>query len=152
MVSGPNVMRGYLGLPEETATVITDGWLRTGDLGFLDEDGYLTLVGRSKEMIIRGGENIYPKEIEDVLASDPAVLEAAVVGMRDDKWGEVVVAFLQPRPGMTIDLESVKDLCKQQLSPYKRPISLTVLETLPKNAVGKLDKRALRDRESAVSR
>jgi acyl-CoA synthetase (AMP-forming)/AMP-acid ligase II len=152
MVSGPNVMRGYPGRPKETAAVITDGWLRTGDIGFLDGDGYLTLVGRSKEMIIRGGENIYPKEIEDVLASDPAVLEAAVVGMPDDKWGEVVVAFLQPRPGMTIDLESVKDLCKQDLSPYKRPISLTVLESLPKNAVGKLDKRALRDRESAVSR
>jgi long-chain acyl-CoA synthetase len=152
MVSGPNVMRGYLGRPEETSAVLTDGWLRTGDVGFLDGDGYLTIVGRSKEMIIRGGENIYPKEIEDVLASDPAVLEAAVVGMPDDKWGEVVVAFLQPRPGQTIDLESVKDLCKQQLSPYKRPISLAVLETLPKNAVGKLDKRALRDREAAGAR
>jgi long-chain acyl-CoA synthetase len=144
MVSGPNVMRGYLGRPEETAAVITDGWLRTGDVGFLDEDGYLTLVGRSKEMIIRGGENIYPKEIEDALASHPAVLEAAVVGMPDEKWGEVVVAFIQPRPGMTIDVKSVEDLCKQQLSPYKRPISITVLEALPKNAVGKLDKKALR--------
>ena len=152
VVSGPNVMRGYLGRPEETAAVITDGWLRTGDIGFLDEDGYLTVVGRSKDMIIRGGENIYPKEIEDVLASDPAVLEAAVVGMPDDKWGEVVVAFLQPRPGTTIDLESVEDLCKQHLSPYKRPVSLVVLEALPKNAVGKLDKRALRDREYAISR
>ncbi|MFJ2755526.1 class I adenylate-forming enzyme family protein [Nocardioides sp. NPDC087217] len=152
VVSGPNVMRGYLGRPEETAAVITDGWLRTGDVGFLDEDGYLTVVGRSKDMIIRGGENIYPKEIEDVLAADPAVLEAAVVGMPDEKWGEVVVAFLQPRPGATIDLESVEDLCKQHLSPYKRPVSLVVLEALPKNAVGKLDKRALRERDYAISR
>jgi long-chain acyl-CoA synthetase len=95
-------------------------------------------------MIIRGGENIYPKEIEDVLASHPAVLEAAVLGMPDETWGEVVVAFIQPRPGMTIDVKSVAEVCKQQLSPYKRSISITVLEALPKNAVGKLDKKALR--------
>ena len=152
VVRGANVMRGYLGRPEETAAVLVDGWLRTGDIGFLAEDGYLTIVGRSKDMIIRGGENIYPKEIEDVVASHPAVLEAAVVGMPDDTWGEVVAAFVQPRPGMTIDPESVKDFCKQHLSPYKRPITLTVLDALPKNAVGKLDKRLLRDRESAGSR
>jgi long-chain acyl-CoA synthetase len=145
-VSGPNVMRGYLGRPEETAAVLTDGWLRTGDVGRLDEDGYLTIVGRSKEMIIRGGENIYPKEIEDLLLSDPAVLEAAVVGVPDDTWGEVVAAFLQPRPGMAVDLDAIKELCARELSPYKRPISLTVLEALPKNAVGKLDKRSLRAR------
>lgn len=149
-VSGPNVMRGYLGRPEETVAVLADGWLRTGDVGFVDEDGYLTIVGRSKEMIIRGGENIYPKEIEDVLTSHPDVLEAAVVGMPDETWGEVVAAFLQPRPGRTIDEASVNELCAHQLSPYKRPISLTVLDVLPKNAVGKLDKRSLRDREPVV--
>ena len=143
IVRGPNVMRGYLGRPEETAAVIVDGWLHTGDLGRLDEDGYLTIVGRSKEMIIRGGENIYPKEIEDVLAADPNVLEVAVIGVPDEKWGEIVVAYVQPRPGSTIDNDSLAALCKSQLSGYKRPTAIHVLEALPKSAVGKLDKRAL---------
>lgn len=144
-VRGPNVMRGYLGRPDDTAAVINNGWLRTGDLGHLDEDGYLTIVGRSKEMIIRGGENIYPKEIEDVLTGDPAVLEAAVLGVADEKWGEVVVAFVQARPGATVEVEALKARCREQLSGYKRPTAIHVLEVLPKSAVGKLDKRSLRD-------
>ena len=144
VVRGPNVMRGYLGRPDDTAAVIKDGWLHTGDVGHLDADGYLTLVGRSKEMIIRGGENIYPKEIEDVLAADPAVLEAAVIGVPDETWGEVVVAFVQARPGATVDLKALKARCAKNLSGYKRPRKITVLEALPKNAVGKLDKLSLR--------
>ena len=144
-VRGANVMRGYLGRPDDTAAVISDGWLRTGDIGNLDDDGYLTLVGRSKEMIIRGGENIYPKEIEDVLAGDPAVLEAAVIGVPDEKWGEVVVAFVQARPGATVDVAALKARCRGHLSGYKRPTAIHVLETLPKSAVGKLDKRSLHD-------
>jgi len=144
-VRGANVMRGYLGRPNDTAAVLNNGWLRTGDLGHLDEDGYLTIVGRSKEMIIRGGENIYPKEIEDVLTGDPAVLEAAVVGVPDEKWGEVVVAFVQARPGTTVDVDALKARCREQLSGYKRPTAIHVLEVLPKSAVGKLDKRSLRD-------
>ena len=145
VVRGPNVMRGYLGRPEDTAAVIVDGWLHTGDVGHLDADGYLTLVGRSKEMIIRGGENIYPKEIEDVLASDPAVVEAAVIGVPDETWGEVVVAFVQARPGTTIDVGTLRARCSASLSPYKRPKAIHILEALPKNAVGKLDKKSLRD-------
>ena len=144
VVRGPNVMRGYLGRPEDTAAVIVDGWLHTGDIGQLDADGYLQLVGRSKEMIIRGGENIYPKEIEDVLASDPAVLEAAVIGVPDETWGEIVVAFVQARPDATIDLKELRARCANSLSGYKRPKSIHVLEALPKNAVGKLDKKSLR--------
>lgn len=144
-VRGANVMRGYLGRPDDTAAVIKDGWLTTGDLGHLDEDGYLTIVGRSKEMIIRGGENIYPREIEDVLAGDPAVLEVAVIGLPDKKWGEVVVAFVQARPGATVDVEGLKSRCQEQLSGYKRPTAIHVLDALPKNSVGKLDKRALRN-------
>jgi len=144
-VRGANVMRGYLGRPNDTAAALNNGWLRTGDLGHLDEDGYLTIVGRSKEMIIRGGENIYPKEIEDVLTGDPAVLEAAVVGVPDEKWGEVVVAFVQARPGTTVDVDALKGRCREQLSGYKRPTAIHVLEVLPKSAVGKLDKRSLRD-------
>ncbi len=126
-----------------------DGWLRTGDVGHLDPDGYLTLVGRSKELIIRGGENICPKEIEDVLASDPAVLEAAVIGVPYETWGEVVVAFVQPRPGSTIELDAITSSCRANLSRYKRPAEIHVVAALPKNAVGKLDKKALRDAQSS---
>ena len=144
VVRGPNVMRGYLGRPADTSAVIIDGWLHTGDIGHLDEDGYLTISGRSKEMIIRGGENIYPKEIEDVLTAHPTVLEAAVIGLPDEKWGEVVVAFLQPRPGRTIDVEAIRALCREHLSGYKRPTRIHIVEALPKNAVGKIDKRSLR--------
>ena len=114
VVRGPNVMRGYLGRPEDTAQVIVDGWLHTGDVGHLDADGYLTLVGRSKDMIIRGGENIYPKEIEDVLVGDQSVLEAAVIGVPDDKWGEVVVAYIQPRPDRPVDPEGAQGALRRQ--------------------------------------
>ncbi|RNL62743.1 AMP-dependent synthetase [Nocardioides marmoriginsengisoli] len=144
VVRGRNVMRGYLGQPEETARVVVDGWLHTGDLGQLDADGYLTLVGRSKDMIIRGGENIYPKEIEDVLSADPSVAEVAVVGVPDKKWGERVVAFVQPPNGRAIDTPALRARCVESLSGFKRPTETVVLETLPKNAVGKIDKIALR--------
>ncbi|WP_329445138.1 class I adenylate-forming enzyme family protein [Streptomyces canus] len=151
VVRGPNVMRGYLGRPDETARVIVDGWLHTGDVGHLDAEGYLTLVGRSKDMIIRGGENIYPKEIEDVLASDPAVLEAAVIGVPDEKWGEVVVAYVQPRPGSTVDPSALKALCARSLTGYKRPTAFFVVEAIAKNAVGKIDKASLRAGHAALS-
>ncbi|MEV4643489.1 AMP-binding protein [Saccharopolyspora sp. NPDC049357] len=147
-VRGANVMRGYLGRPEETAKVLVDGWLRTGDVGHLDADGYLTLVGRSKEMIIRGGENIYPREIEDVLTSDPTVAEAAVIGMPDEKWGEVVVAFVEPGPGHEIDTDALAQHCARNLSGYKRPIAIHVLDALPRNAVGKVAKPALRSSQT----
>ncbi|MGW1785843.1 class I adenylate-forming enzyme family protein [Streptomyces sp. NPDC002143] len=151
VVRGPNVMRGYLGRPQETAKVIVDGWLHTGDVGHLDDEGYLTLVGRSKDMIIRGGENIYPKEIEDVLTGDPSVLEAAVIGVPDDKWGEVVVAYVQPRPGSIVDREVLEALCARSLTGYKRPTSFVVVEAIAKNAVGKIDKPALRAAHASVS-
>jgi acyl-CoA synthetase (AMP-forming)/AMP-acid ligase II len=143
-IDGPNVMRGYLGRPDETARVIVDGWLHTGDIGHLDADGYLTVVGRSKDMIIRGGENIYPKEIEDVLTGDPAVLEAAVIGVLDDKWGETVAAYVQPRPGHAINPEALQALCARNLAGYKRPTTIIVVDAIPKNAVGKTDKAPLR--------
>jgi long-chain acyl-CoA synthetase len=144
LIAGPNVMRGYLGRADETARVIIDGWLHTGDVGHLDTDGYLTLVGRSKDMIIRGGENIYPKEIEDVLTSDATVLEAAVVGVPDAKWGETVAAYAQARPGHTINSDALHALCELQLAGYKRPTTVTVMDANPKNAVGKTDKAPLR--------
>ncbi|MFJ1812504.1 MULTISPECIES: class I adenylate-forming enzyme family protein [unclassified Streptomyces] len=144
-------MRRYLGRPRETARVVVDGWLHTGDVGHLDAEGYLTLVGRSKDMIIRGGENIYPKEIEDVLAGDPSVLEAAVIGVPDDKWGEVVVAYVQPRPGVAVDPKTLEALCARSLTGYKRPTAFFVVEAIAKNAVGKIDKASLRAAHATAS-
>jgi long-chain acyl-CoA synthetase len=149
LIAGPNIMRGYLGRPEDTARTVVDGWLHTGDIGHLDADGYLILAGRSKDMIIRGGENIYPREIEDVLVGDPTVLEAAVIGAPDEKWGEVVIAYVAPRPGATIDPEALQALCARTLAGYKRPTSIVVADAIPKNPVGKTDKAPLRAAHSA---
>ncbi len=137
-------MRGYLNRPEDTAKTIVDGWLHTGDVGIFDEDGYLRIVDRIKDMIIRGGENIYPKEIETVLYSNDGVLEAAVVGRADDVLGEVVVAYVSVRPGATVTVEELEALCAERLAKYKRPVAIELLDELPKNHVGKIDKPALR--------
>ena len=144
VIRGANVMRGYLNRPEDTAKTIVDGWLHTGDVGVFDEDGYLRIVDRIKDMIIRGGENIYPKEIETVLYSNDAVLEAAVVGRADDVLGEVVVAYVSVRPGATVTVEELEALCAERLAKYKRPVAIELLDELPKNHVGKIDKPALR--------
>jgi long-chain acyl-CoA synthetase len=146
LIAGPNVMRGYLGRPDETARVIVDGWLHTGDIGHLDADGYLTLVGRSKDMIIRGGENIYPKEIEDVLYAHPAVFEAAVVGRPDVAFGEQPVAFVSLRPGCSVAPDDLIEHCLGFLARYKVPREVHLEEVLPKNAVGKIAKPMLRER------
>jgi long-chain acyl-CoA synthetase len=151
LIAGPNVMRGYLSRPEGTARTVVDGWLHTGDIGHLDADGYLSLAGRSKDMIIRGGENIYPREIEDVLVGDPTVLEAAVIGAPDEKWGEVVIAYVAPRPGATIDLDALQALCTRSLAGYKRPTSIIVVDAIPKNPVGKTDKAPLRAAYAAAA-
>ncbi|MBB5498792.1 class I adenylate-forming enzyme family protein [Paraburkholderia sp. MM5384-R2] len=145
LIQGPNVMRGYLGKPEETAKTIVDGWLHTGDIGRLDEDGYLSIVGRLKEMIIRGGENIYPREIEDVLSAFPGVLEAAVVGVPHETLGETVIAYVAYRAGFTGSTDALHEHCAGQLTRYKRPVTINVVDSLPKNAVGKIDKLKLRD-------
>ena len=145
IVRGPNVMRGYLGKPEETARTLEGGWLHTGDVGYFDADGYLVLVDRVKDMIIRGGENIYPKEIENVLYGHPQVLEAAVVGRHHAVLGEEPVAFVALRtPGSLTPVELV-ELCSMSLARYKVPRHVTILDALPKNAVGKIDKPGLRE-------
>ncbi|HWU23602.1 MAG TPA: AMP-binding protein [Nocardioides sp.] len=146
VIRGGNVMRGYLNRPEATAEALGDGWLHTGDVGVLDEDGYLRIVDRMKDMIIRGGENIYPKEIENVLYDDPTVLEAAVVGGPDPLYGEVVVAFVAPAPGGSVDVDVLTERCREKLTKIKVPVAIHVLEALPKNPVGKIDKPALRAR------
>jgi O-succinylbenzoate-CoA ligase len=146
VVSGPTVMRGYLNRPEETAKTIIDGWLHTGDIGYLDPDGYLTLVDRAKDMIIRGGENIYPKEIESVIYSHPAILEAAVVGRPDQVYGEVPVAYVSIRHDAEVTTDELRQHLAVHLAKYKLPSEITVLEEIPKNPVGKIDKRTLRNR------
>ncbi len=148
VIAGPTVMQAYLHRPEETAKALVDGWLRTGDVGRFDEDGYLVLVDRVKDMIIRGGENIYPKEIESVLYRHPGVLEAAVVGRPDDVLGEVPTAFVSRRPGAEVTEDDLLDLCRVQLSRFKVPVRITFVDELPKNPVGKIDKPTLRTRVS----
>lgn len=143
-ISGPTVMKGYLGRPADTALVRTGEWLLTGDIGRLDEDGYLQVVDRVKDMIIRGGENLYPKEIEAVLAEAEGVLEVAVVGQRHKVLGEVPVAYVVPFPGAKPTESALLDHCRTRLTRVKLPVTITLLSALPKNAVGKIDKPALR--------
>jgi fatty-acyl-CoA synthase len=145
------VMNGYLEMPEETAQAIREGWFWGGDLARMDEDGYLYLAGRSKDMIIRGGENIYPVEIESVLADHPSVSEVAVVGRPDDHWGEVVVAFVTGDPaGPTPDAESLREHCRTHLAAYKVPLEVLVVDAMPLNASGKILKRQLREQLSTA--
>jgi long-chain acyl-CoA synthetase len=144
IIKGPNVMRGYLNRPEETAKTVVDGWLHTGDVGRFDEDGYLVLVDRAKDMIIRGGENIYPKEIETVVYQLPAIAEAAVVGRADPVYGEQPVLFASLHAGANLNTERIREHLTASLSKYKLPVEITVLPELPKNAVGKIDKPSLR--------
>ncbi|MGW4773238.1 class I adenylate-forming enzyme family protein [Nocardia sp. NPDC004278] len=143
-VHGPNVMRGYLNRPEETAKALAGGWLHTGDIGRIDEDGYLVLVDRAKDMIIRGGENIYPKEIETVIYQLPEIAEAAVVGRADAVYGEQPVLFVSLNSGAQIDAERIHEHARGALSKFKLPVAITILDELPKNAVGKIDKSSLR--------
>jgi long-chain acyl-CoA synthetase len=144
VIKGPNVMRGYLNRPEETAKTIVDGWLYTGDVGRFDEDGYLVLVDRAKDMIIRGGENIYPREIEAVVHGLPQIAEAAVVGRAHPVYGEEPVLFVSVHPDKSISVDQIRDHLSQSLSKYKLPVEITILGDLPKNAVGKIAKPALR--------
>ena len=144
LVKSKSVISGYWGMPEETAKAIRDGWFYTGDLGYLDEARYLFLVDRVKDMVISGGVNIYTKEIEAVLYTHPAVLEAAVIGLPDDQWGEVVTVVVVVRPGASLSEEQVIEHCKAQLASYKKPKLVKFVAELPKNPSGKILKRELR--------
>jgi long-chain acyl-CoA synthetase len=144
VVRGPNVMRGYLGKPQETEKVLEGGWLHTGDIGYLDEDGYLFLVDRKKDMIIRGGENIYPTELEHVLAGHPAILEVAVVGRADPIMGEEPVAFAALKAGATADEQELLAFARERLARYKIPKEVRLVDALPRNPVGKVAKPELR--------
>ncbi|WP_028475932.1 class I adenylate-forming enzyme family protein [Nocardia sp. CNY236] len=144
VIRGANVMRGYLGRPEATARTVVDGWLHTGDVGYFDPDGYLVLVDRIKDMIIRGGENIYPKEIENVLHTHPSVLEAAVIGAPDAVLGEVPVARVVAMPDAAVGADELDAHCRKSLARTKVPVSIELVEALPRNPIGKIDKRKLR--------
>ena len=144
LIQGPNVMRGYLNRPEETANTLVDGWLHTGDIGRLDADGFLVLVDRAKDMIIRGGENIYPKEIEAVVYQLPGIGEAAVVGKAHPVYGEEPVLFVSLNSGAALVIDQIRAHLTQSLAKYKLPVEITILDELPKNPVGKFDKPWLR--------
>ncbi len=146
VVRGDLVMKGYWNNPEATAEALRGGWLHTGDIGCLDEDGYLYITDRKKDMIISGGSNIYPREIEEVICRHPAVFEVSVIGIPDAKWGETVKALVVAREGMRVTESEIVEHCKRHLASYKKPQSVEFLPALPKNAYGKVLKRELRDR------
>lgn len=141
---GPQIMLGYYGREADTRAAITpEGWLRTGDLGSIDENGYVSISGRLKDMIIRGGVNVYPREIEDCLYTHPAVAQAAVVGLPDEKWGEVVFAAIQPAEGQRLDFAELRQYCRERLASFKVPALWSEIDALPLNATGKINKNAI---------
>jgi long-chain acyl-CoA synthetase len=144
LIQGDSVMAGYWRNPEATDAAIRDGWLWTGDLGALDADGFLTLKDRSKDLIISGGSNIYPREVEEVLLTAPGVAEVAVVGAPDPEWGEIVVAFVVPQPDGVLDARTLDAFCLDHMARFKRPKRYQVVDALPKNNYGKVLKTVLR--------
>jgi long-chain acyl-CoA synthetase len=145
---GPSVVAGYWQNDAATAEAISpDGWLSTGDVGRLDEDGYLYLVDRKKELVIRGGYNVYPREVEEVLYAHPDVLEAAVVGVPDERLGEEVAAVVVARPGASLDVDALRAWTKERVAAYKYPRLIAVVDELPKGPTGKILKREI-DREA----
>jgi acyl-CoA synthetase (AMP-forming)/AMP-acid ligase II len=144
-VRGPNVMAGYWNKPEETAYALRDGWMHTGDLGYMDEDGFLYVVDRMKDMIISGGENVYSAEVEKVIYQHPAVAMCAVIAVPDEKWGEAVHAVVVPKQGQTISGEEIIAYCRQHIAGYKCPRTVEIRhESLPMSGAGKILKRELR--------
>jgi long-chain acyl-CoA synthetase len=144
VIRGHNIMKGYYKQAQATADVMRNGWFHTGDIGVLDQDGYLSIVDRKKDMIIRGGMNVYPRELEEVLMSHPAVSLAAVVGVPDEKYGEEVKAFIVRKPGAAIDEAELLGWSREQFAPFKTPKSIEFRDTLPVSATGKVLKRELR--------
>jgi long-chain acyl-CoA synthetase len=144
VVRGPNVMKGYYANPDATAEAKRGGWFRTGDIGLIDEDGYLSIVDRKKDMILRGGFNVYPREIEETLLTHPAVSLAAVVGVPDERLGEEIKAFVVLKPGQPLTADELRAWAQREMAGYKYPRLVEFRETLPMNAAGKVLKRQLR--------
>lgn len=145
-IKGPHMMRGYCNNPEETALVMRDGWVYTGDIGVLDADGFLTITDRKKDMILHKGFNVFPREVEEAVFSHPAVAGVSVVGAPDDRAGEVVVAYVAARAGETVTEEALRDACAEYLVDYKMPGRIEFLDSLPLTPAGKVDRMALRKR------
>lgn len=149
IIKGPQIMKGYYKKPEETANVLKDGWFYSGDIGQFDKDGYLSIVDRKKDMIIAGGYNIYPVELDNVLFDHPKILEACTIGIPDEYRGETVKAFIVPKKGEPLTEEDITLYCKKNMAAYKIPKKIEFVEELPKSAVGKILRRELRDMELA---
>ena len=143
-------MYGYLDMPEESAEALRGGWLHTGDLGRFDAAGSLWLVDRAKDVVISGGYNVYPREVEEVLLGDPSVGDVAVIGVPDPEWGECVVAYLVAKPGAQIDESALDRRCLDSIARHKRPKSYRVVQQLPRNSAGKVLKTTLRERYVSV--
>jgi fatty-acyl-CoA synthase len=152
VVKGPNVFPGYWRNEEATAAAFADGWLLTGDVAERDPDGFYRIAGRIKDMVISGGENVYPAEIEDVLHGHPAVLEAAIVGVPDERWGEACAAFVVLRPGATATEDELRAVCRDRLARFKVPKTFAFLHALPRSAMGKVLKDELRAGATEVQR
>ncbi len=150
IAQGPNIMQGYWHRPKETEEALRGGWLRTGDVATVDSDGYIYIVDRKKDLIISGGENISPREVEEVIYQHPKVRECSVIGVPDDRWGEQVRAIVVLRPGETLSEIDLISFCKDRLARYKMPKSVIFIDQLPKDPVGKIQKRILRDSYSNV--
>ncbi|MCH8343248.1 MAG: AMP-binding protein, partial [Planctomycetes bacterium] len=143
-VRGPNIMPGYFKLPQQTAEVFDDeGYFKTGDIGRVDADGYLRITGRIKEMLIIGGENVFPREIEEALNAHPAVQDSAVIGMPDPARGEVPLAFVELSEGAAFDQSALRSHCRERLAQFKVPREIRVLQELPRNPTGKIMRREL---------
>jgi len=149
-IAGPQIMKGYWNRPDETEIALRqDGqgrvWLYTGDVARMDSDGYCYIVQRKKDMIIVSGFNVYPSEVESVLFAHPGVMEAAVIGVPHHYYGEVVKAFVIPKPGVRVTVEELRSHCVANLAEFKRPVEIELRESLPKSAVGKVLRRVLRE-------
>lgn len=150
IVRSPMVMKEYYNKPEETKSTLKGGWLYTGDLATIDDEGYITLVDRKKDMIISGGENVYSVEVEGVLFEHPAILDAAIIGLPDEVWGEAVCAIIVPKEGTVIDEQELRSFCREKLAGYKVPRRIFIEEQLPRNASGKILKYQLRQKMREV--
>jgi len=144
VIRGPMLMKGYWNKPEETAEILRKGWLHTGDIGYVDEDGYFWIKDRKKDLIIKAGENISPRIVEEVLFKHPKVSEAAVIGIRDEVYGENIKAFVVLRPEQTATSEEIIEYCQTKLTNFLVPKEVALMKTLPKNLVGKVLKKELR--------
>jgi len=149
VLKGPQQMKGYLNRPDETANSLKDGWFYSGDVGYIDEEGYLFIVDRTKDMIIAGGFNIYPREIDEILYEHPKIQDACAVGLPDPYRGETVKAYVVLKDGQTMTEDEVIAYCREKLTPYKVPKMIEFMDDLPKSAIGKIMRRELREMEMA---